>query len=409
MSARIRVIVLFVALSLSLYCASFSVFAEEINAYFQFDSMTLNSFVILNEDGTIRDVEDKNITGVDSSGSFTFPWAVSGAYDPSVPGDLVCAHVTFGGNFDRSMQSGKSYEYVRLSFTFTVNLATGFDNVWHDAYQSQVYLDMLDGALFRRFDEYSLSQLDINTYDLSFYGEIPASNDFDYLRCEGGNLSFPASFLDIYASSGQSDLTVFNLQNSLMLTYIESDSSGGGDTGGGDTGGGDTGGGDTGGGDTGGGDTGGGSGDSECNTIIVGRLENIETILQDTQNRLGEVKTQVIIQNQMISELPGNIADEVANVDLGVVPPADLHEDIISSYEELENNFLQNLDPLRPSLEDSIQDVHSVLDDSSDFVGGASDLFLDRVFNIPFIRNLVILSLGFGFIGYVLRIGGKVI
>ena len=53
--------------------------------------------------------------------------------------------------------------------------------------------------------------------------------------------------------------------------------------------------------------------------------------------------------------------------------------------------------------------MNSVLGDSSDFVGGASDLFLDRVFEIPFIRNLVILSLGFGFIGYVLRIGGKVL
>lgn len=415
MSARIRVIVLFVALSLSLYCASFSVFAEEITAYFQFDSMTLDSFVILNEDGTIREVEEKGIVGVtvDNGSSFLFSNAVSGAYWPSVPGDLVCAHVSFDGNFDRSMEPGKTYQYVRVSFTFTVSLGSGFDNIWHDAFQTQVYLDLLDGALFRRFDEYSLSILDVNTYDLSFYGEIPASNTFDYLRCEGGNLSFPASFLDFYQTGGYPDLAVFNLQNSLMLTYIESDSSGGGDSGGGDTGGGDTGGGDTGGGDTGGGDTGGGSDDSECNTIIVGRLDNIETILKDTQDRLGDVKTQVIIQNQMISELPDNIADKVTdglvNANLGTLPEPDHHEDEIGQVEELEDKFYGVVDDFKENINSSMGTANTVIRDNTDNISAGTGLFLTRVFDLGFIRTLVLTSLGFGFIGYLFRLGGKIL
>ena len=104
-----RIFTVLVCVSFALFCASFSVFAEEITSYFQFDSMTLVRFVILNEDGTIRDVEDKNITGISNYDGFLFPYAVSGAYWPSIPGDLVCAHVSFDGNFDWSFRSWSSW------------------------------------------------------------------------------------------------------------------------------------------------------------------------------------------------------------------------------------------------------------------------------------------------------------
>ena len=397
-----RFFFLFVAISFALYCASFSVFAEEITSTFDFTSAVLERLIILNSSGEIINTENRGVEAREySTDCFIFPYALSSAYDPSIPGDLVCGQVRFSGEFSNSMSPGYTYDYVKVSYSFQCLLSTGFDDITNDAFLTNVYLDLLDGSEFRRFDEYTLTIHDQSRYTLSFYGEIPDNNTFDYLRCTVADVSFPLSFMD-YVTMGESPNLYLNYNN-LKLTYIESV-----DTGGGDPGGGDTGGGDTGGGDTGGGDTGGGT-DSSDIVIIVSRLDNLETILQDIGSTADSIESKIVIQNQLISNLPGNIANELANKDLGSLPQADHHEDEIGQVEELEDKFYDVVDDFKENISSSMNTANTVIRDNTDNISSGSGLFLTRVFDLSFVRTIVLVSLSFGFIGYLFRLGGKVL
>ena len=165
-----RIFTVFVCVSLALFCASFSVFAEEITATFNFDSAVLERLIILNSFGEVVNTEDRNVSGNEFSDScFLFVGALSGAYDPSIPGDIVCGQVRFSGEFSNSMSSGYVYDYVKVSYSFQTTLSTGFDDITNDAFLTNVYLDLLDGSEFRRFDEYTLTVHDQSRYTLSIF------------------------------------------------------------------------------------------------------------------------------------------------------------------------------------------------------------------------------------------------
>lgn len=390
-----RFLFLFVALIFALYCASFSVFAAEVSTKFTFNSMTLKSFITLDSWGYPVATETKNMAGIPYLDGYTFPFVINGAYDSNVPGDYVAGQFAFDGSFSDSISPDYSYQYVRLSFAFTVSLASGFDfgSIDPNVFAEQCWLDLHIGSTFSRFDSFTITPLDQNTYDISFYGEFNSNSfPFDYLSVDGGELQIPVSYLDKYMSSSPDDLSVFNIGDLTLYyipTYIGSGGSGGGT--GGDIG----------------GDTGGGSDTS--NTIIVSRLDALETILCDIGADVNDVKSTIVLQNQIISELPGNIADELADKDLGTLPEADHHEDEIGQVEDLEDQFYDVVDDFKENISSSMNTANTVIRDNTDNISSGSGLFLTRVFDLSFVRTIVLVSLSFGFIGYLFRLGGKVL
>ena len=397
-----RVIAVFISVFFVLYCTSFSVFAEEVSTYFNFTDMTLLGLTTLSSDGSVIALQDRVISGFKTSVGFEFKNLIDGSYEENAPGDYVVGYFDFNGEFEDKPDPGYDYDYVRLSYSVVLSLESGFDlnSLLSFPLQDNVYLDLFSGDYIARFSSYSISVTADTRFDISFYGECDMGFDFKYLSADGGAISLPLPYLDKFESEFPDTLDILN-DGGLMLYYIptESDDSGSGDSGSGDAGSGDS-----------------GSGDSGSTTIIVSKLEDLEVILQDVKSNQNTIISEIHIlndliedQNQLIEKLPGNIADSVANEDLGNVKSPDLHEDEVSQIQDIEDELYSFSDEKYEYIGQSVDKLNLSLNNHIGNTGTAHGLFFTRLFDIPFITDLVYISLGFGLVAFILKLGRKLV
>lgn len=395
-----RIFTIFVCVSFALFCTSFSVFAEE-STYFEFTDMFLYGLSTLSSDGSIIAQQERNISGVKTSVGFEFQNLIDGAYVENEPGDYVVGYFEFSGSFEADREVGYDYDYVRIDFPIALNLESGFDldAFFGSAFQDNVYLDLFSGDYIARFRSYSISILGNTRFEISFYGDCDMGFDFEYLDSVGGALSLPLSYLDKFQSEFPDTLDV--MPGGFELYYIptESGGSGSGDSGSGDSGSGDS-----------------GSGDSGSTTIIVSKIEDLEVILQDVKSNQNTIISEIHIlndliedQNQLIEKLPDNIADSVANEDLGNVKYPDLHEDEVSQIQDIEDELYLFSDEKYEYIGQSVDKLNLSLNNHIGNTGTAHGLFFTRLFDIPFITDLVYISLGFGLVAFILKLGRKLV
>lgn len=122
---------------------------------------------------------------------------------------------------------------------------------------------------------------------------------------------------------------------------------------------------------------------------------------------------EIIIGNQndikdILNDLPENIASQIKNVDLGTVETADIPYDQLEDMQDIEDQLYDYSDSKVEYIGQSIDQLGSTLNNHIGKVNTGHGLFFTRVFEIEFIRDLVYISLGFGLIAFILRMGRKI-
>lgn len=122
---------------------------------------------------------------------------------------------------------------------------------------------------------------------------------------------------------------------------------------------------------------------------------------------------EIIIGNQediksIIQELPDNIAAKIRDVDLGSVETAAIPQDELDELSDIEDQLYDFSDSKVEYIGQSIDQLGSTLNNHIGKVNTGHGLFFTRVFEIEFIRDLVYISLGFGLIAFILRMGRKI-
>lgn len=122
---------------------------------------------------------------------------------------------------------------------------------------------------------------------------------------------------------------------------------------------------------------------------------------------------EIIIGNQndikdILNDLPDNIASQIKNIDLGTVETAAIPYDQLEDMQDIEDQLYDYSDSKVEYIGQSIDQLGSTLNNHIGKVSTGHGLFFTRVFEIDFIRDLVYISLGFGLVAFILRLGRKI-
>lgn len=133
-----------------------------------------------------------------------------------------------------------------------------------------------------------------------------------------------------------------------------------------------------------------------------------QKILGDISNTTDSIYEGVNDLYLAVSDLPYNIANELVYWDLGEVDSADIPHDDLDKLAGLEDQLYDFSDSKVEYIGQSIDQLGNTLNSHIGQVSSGHELFFTRVFEIDFIRDLVYISLGFGLVAFILRLGRKI-
>lgn len=146
------------------------------------------------------------------------------------------------------------------------------------------------------------------------------------------------------------------------------------------------------------------------NEVISNQDEALEQIIATREvieangEKLQEISNK---QDTIITELE-QLPDALRDLDLGTVETAAIPQDELDELAGIEDELYNYSDSKIQYVDQSIDQLNITLNSHLGNVGTAHGLFFTRLFEIDFIRDIVYISLGFGLVAFILRMGRKI-
>jgi len=125
-------------------------------------------------------------------------------------------------------------------------------------------------------------------------------------------------------------------------------------------------------------------------------------------NDLDSIDTTVSAIKDQLDNMPTDVANALRDLELGSVETAVIPQDELDELAGIEDELYAFSDSKMEYIGQSINQLGNTLNSHIGKVDTGHSLFFTRVFEIEFIRDMVYISLGFGLVAFILRLGRKI-